>query len=230
METRMPSRRIRHWLRRCLEPALREEDGNVVVLATASIIMFMLVVMPIAVNFGVAGTWRRFSQNGSDAAALAAAEQAGRDLWTPDWRGCQPPETSQMLVERYNLQRVTRVAYSQSGMGPAAAFAGDNQSDLVEYLQFLGPRAVLGGRANNVVHGVIVPPVRVMVKTEATVAGMFANGEAGVNGERVPSYAQAEAYLYKWRHWVTPCPYNKYAIENHFYFEWKVRLLDDPRS
>lgn len=221
---------LRQWLARHLSRALHEEDGNVVVLATASIMMFMLFVMPLAYNFGVAGTWRRFSQNGSDAAALAGAEQAARALLTPDWRGCDPPETNRLLLERYVATRVAPVAYGSNGFGPAAAFASENQSDLVDYQQFLGPRAVLGGRANNIVHGVIIPPVRVMVKTESTVAGMFANGSAGIDGERVPSYAHAEAYLRKWRYWLTPCPYNKYAVEHHYYFEWKVRLIEDPRS
>lgn len=207
--------------------SVRDEQGNMTLLSTMLVVMSMLIVLPIAWNWGVLFTVRTQSQNGSDAGALAGAESVARQLNAAgtDWWGCVPPETPPVIVRRYVETVVGPVGNSGSGGGAAGQYAAANRGSLAGYSQWMQRMAADGVHAK-LVDGVTVPPVRVAVRNDAPIAGTLAEGLYQFDGMPVGSQARAETYLDRVRSWQTPCPGNPKAIAQHYNFRWRVRLIN----
>lgn len=214
-----------------LRGACREEDGNITAIATVTIVLSMLIVLPMVWNWGALYTTRTFSQNGSDAGSLAAAETVARQLNNAslDWWGCIPPETPPSIVQKYVGMVVMPIGNGGAGAGAAQDYAAANRSDVRNYAQFVQPMGPDGIHAK-IVDGVTIPPTRVELESAAPVTGILAEGIYRLNGTPVGSYATAETYLYNYRTWETPCPLDPEAIARHYQFTWRVRLIDDRRD
>lgn len=217
----------RSYIAQCFVQSVRDERGNITLLSTMLIVMSMLIVLPIAWNWGVLFTVRTQSQNGSDAAALAGAESVARQLNAAgaDWWGCVPPETPPLIVRRYVETVVAPVGNSGMGAGAAEEYAAANRGAIDAYRQWMQRMGADGVHAK-LVAGVTVPPVRVAVRNAAPIKGTLADGLYPFNDLPVGSQARAETYLDRVRSWQTPCPGDPEAIAQHYTFRWRVRLID----
>lgn len=219
MNARTTTRRLRELL--------AEEDGNIIALSTATIMVLVLVIMPIVMNAGVISTTRRFSQNGSDAAALAAAEEVAREL-SRDWTAiqCMPPAKMREIAEEYRATRVYPIGNSGIGGGAAGQYAAANRGDLQSYGQYTG-----GPHPYNWA-GVRIPSITTMAANGADVRVTFIPSFYNLNGRDVDSVASAEAFMEQ----VIPLPplpcpeESSTAVHPRFRFVWNVRIIDDPRD
>lgn len=214
--------RIKHWLNR----AWHDEHGNMTALSTVTVVVLLTTLLPIVVNWGALFAIRTQSQNSSDAAALAAAEETARRLnrVSQDVWGCVPPETPTTIVQTYRSTTVVPIGNSSSGGGAAQQYTQINEATLVDYNQY-----VARARADNVhartVAGVTIPPIYADVRSEALVRGTLFNGLYKFNGTPVRARASAETYLAKVDTWQTPCPTDPKAVAQHYRFRWQVRLI-----
>jgi hypothetical protein len=211
--------------------AYRDDQGSMSLATTGLIIVMLLVLLPMIWNLGAIRTVHRYSQNSSDAAALAGAESVARRLndLSRDWWGCVPPETPPGIVERYLRSVVVPVGHSGIGQGAAAEYAASNRGALRSYSQRVRWMGADGVHAK-LVSGVVVPPIQVDVEAGSPVRGLLARPLYDMEGRPVPTRATAEAYLDQVRTWQTPCRFNpKDAVEVHYQFRWKVRLVKTGR-
>lgn len=207
--------------------ALPDESGSMTLLSTGLILVALVVMLPMVWNLGAVHVVRRQSQNGSDAAAQAAAESVARRLnaLSYDWWGCVPPELPRTIVGRYVSSIVTSAATSNAGAGAAVQYAASNHGTITRYSQHLHRMAADGVHAK-LVDGVVIPPVHIDVGASAPVRGLIATSMYDLEGLPVPSGASAEVYLHRVRIWETPCPHNPTeAVARHYQFRWQIRLV-----
>jgi hypothetical protein len=211
---------------RAARATLAEQCGSMTILTTAMLVVSLVVILPMVLNLGAVRTVRRQSQNGSDAAAQAAAEQAARvlnyrsrDIW-----GCVPPETASSIVRRYVATVVEPIGESGVGGDSAREYAAQNHSTVTSYSTHVHRMGADGVHAKTV-SGVVVPPVHVSARVSAPLKGLIVEPMDDLNGYPVPSLASGEAYLDRYRTWKTPCPGNPDAIAIHYQFIWKMRLV-----
>lgn len=211
--------------RQKLQHLVQDERGSASMFGVGFAVVTILALLPLVWNFGALYSARRVSQNASDAAALAGAESVARAInaRSQDFWGCVPPETPQLIVQRYKLQVVATVAASGVGAGPASSFASANTSSISGYTQRLHPMGADGVHAK-LVDGVTVFPVHVDARTVSQTTGVIVKERYG-DMPSMRARATAETYLKQYWRWETPCPGNPKAIAVHYRFKWQVRLV-----
>ncbi|MBC8163841.1 MAG: Tad domain-containing protein [Roseiflexaceae bacterium] len=181
------------------------------------IILFMV---PFFWDVGSVHYARRFASTGSDAGALAAAQEYARQvehvpMFNGIWYGrCELGEfTPQQVVLRY---RALPAFGAPAGIGQpyAAQYASANRNSLTSYNSW--PDYGIA----KIVTGVPIPAIRVQISTDKDVATAY-----DIYGRefKTPNKAQGVAFLDQWTVTPRPCPgVNKETYD--FTFRWKITL------
>lgn len=196
---------------------------------TMLVVLLTVVLLPFLWNLGAIYTVRGAARTGSDAAALAAAEELARRLnaASGDWWGCLPPETDTLIVRRYVNDVVLPLAAAQQrGQAVARNYAAAHNQTLTGYGQRIRAMAADGIHARAVA-GVVIAPVIVDVASAAAVRGMVGLPGGELSGRPITAHASAEVYLAQVRRWETPCPAQAQpeAVAVHYAFRWRIRLV-----